>query len=151
MKASSACIGLIERFEGFSEVPYKCPAGIWTIGFGSTRDYGGTPIKSTHHIINRDEATNLMTAALKTYEDAVTRYVTVPITQDQFDALVDFAYNVGAQNLRTSKLLKRLNNGDIIRASLEFGKWVYGGGKKLPGLIARREEERRLFIRGVIT
>jgi GH24 family phage-related lysozyme (muramidase) len=90
----------------------------------------------------------IMRATLTTYEDAVKRYVSVNLTQGQFDALVDFAYNVGDQSLCTSTLLKKLNAGDYSGASAEFGKWVNGGGKKLPGLVRRREAERRLFLGG---
>jgi lysozyme len=145
MKVSKHCIDLIEISEGFSEVPYLCPAGIVTIGFGSTRDYDGKPITNSHAKITKEEAESLMRATLTTYEDAVTRYVTVPINQNQFDALVDFAYNAGAQNLRTSTLLKKLNMGDYAGASGEFKKWVYGGGRLLRGLAIRRLAEQRLF------
>jgi GH24 family phage-related lysozyme (muramidase) len=145
VNASKRCIDLIEFSEGFSEVPYQCPAGVWTIGFGSTRNFDGTAIKSTHPRITRIGATNLMLATLKTYEDAVNRYVTVPINQNQFDALIDFAYNAGAQNLRTSTLLKKLNAGDYLGASEEFKKWIYSGSKMLKGLMTRRRMERDLF------
>jgi GH24 family phage-related lysozyme (muramidase) len=86
-----------------------------------------------------------MQATLGQYEDAVNRYVTASINQNQFDALVDFAYNAGAQNLRTSTLLKRLNQGDYAGAAAQFDVWVNGGGKKLPGLVRRRASERTLF------
>jgi lysozyme len=88
-----------------------------------------------------------MKATLKDYEAAVLRYVTVPLNQNQFDALVDFAYNAGAQNLRISTLLKLLNQSQYDKAAAEFDKWVKGGGKTLPGLIKRRALERQLFQR----
>lgn len=147
MKASERCIGLIEASEGFSAKPYKCPAGVWTIGLGSTRYEDGTPVKPTDPAITLARARQLVAATLAgEYEPAVQRYVTVPLTQGQYDALVDFAYNAGAQNLRTSTLLKKLNAGDYSGASAEFSKWVNGGGKKLPGLVKRREAERQLFL-----
>lgn len=146
MKASSKCIDLIRKFEGFKAEPYLCPAGIPTIGYGSTRDAVGKAITMTHPAITELEAINLVLSTLKTYEDAVKRYVIVDLNQNQFDALVDFAYNAGAQNLRTSTLLKKLNAGDYAGASREFSKWICGGGKKLNGLIKRREAERILFL-----
>lgn len=146
MIASQKCIDIIRHYEGFSSVPYKCPAGIWTLGYGSTRDTDGKPITMSHHPITEFEATNLMLSTLKTYEDAVNRYVTVNINQNQFDALVDFAYNCGAQNLRTSTLLRLVNKRDFMGASEQFTKWIYGGGHILPGLVKRRLSEKALFL-----
>ncbi|MES1989268.1 MAG: lysozyme [Pseudomonadota bacterium] len=145
MKASINCINLIKKFEGFSSVPYRCPADVVTIGYGSTRDTDGKAITMAHKPITEQEAINLMQATLVTYEDAVNRYVSAYINQNQFDALVDFAYNAGAQNLRTSTLLKKLNAKDYDGAANQFGAWVYGGGKKLNGLVKRREAEKELF------
>ena len=145
MKASINCINLIKKFEGFSAKPYLCPAKVVTIGYGSTRDTDGKAITMAHPAITEQQAIALMQSTLVTYEDAVSRYVTAYINQNQFDALVDFAYNAGAQNLRTSTLLKLLNAKDYEGASNEFSKWVYGGGKKLNGLIKRRLAEKELF------
>lgn len=147
MKASTACIALVKLSEGFRPRPYKCPAGIWTIGFGSTRYEDGTPVKQSDPSITEERAGEMLMATLATeYEAAVNRYVTVPLQQYQFDALVDFCYNAGAQNLRTSTLLRCVNEGANELAAEEFGRWVYGGGKRLPGLVARREAERRLWL-----
>ena len=146
MKASSKCIDLIRQFEGFKAEPYLCPAGIPTIGFGSTRDTDGSEITLQHKTISMKEATNLMMATLVNYEEAVTRFVRVPLKQNQFDALVDFAYNCGIENLRSSTLLKKINLKDYEGASKEFGKWVNGGGHILNGLVKRREAERVLFL-----
>lgn len=149
MKASQNCISLIKEFEGFSSLPYRCPAGIWTIGYGSTRYANGTPVSSSDCSITEDEASAIVCNTLKEYEGAVNRYVTITLSQNQFDALVDFSYNAGAQNLRTSTLLKKLNAGDYQGAAEEFGKWVNGGGKRLPGLVKRRAAERELFLKEV--
>jgi lysozyme len=150
MKASDNCLDLIKKSESFRPSPYLCPAGIPTIGYGSTRYADGRAVKLTDPPITEDQADEIMWATLGTYEDAVNRYVTVPIKQNHFDALVDFAYNAGAQNLRTSTLLKKLNQGQYDQAANEFGKWVYGGGKKLGGLITRRGLERDLFMATVV-
>ncbi|MDP3322629.1 MAG: lysozyme [Hydrogenophaga sp.] len=145
MKTSENCINLIKVFEGFSSKPYMCPAGVPTIGYGSTRYADNKPVKLADELITEPEAVAILYKTLTTYEDAVNRYVSRPINQNQFDALVDFAYNVGAQNLRTSRLLKKLNGGDINGASKEFTKWVYAGGNILNGLVKRRLAEQALF------
>ncbi|MEI8033519.1 MAG: lysozyme [Chlorobiaceae bacterium] len=145
MQASGNCLNLIKECEGFRSAPYRCPAGVPTIGYGSTRYADGRPVKLTDPPITEEVAREIMTATLVQYEAAVNRYATVPLNQNQFDALVDFAYNAGAQNLRTSTLLKLLNQSKFEEAAAEFGKWVYGGGKKLGGLVKRREMERHLF------
>jgi lysozyme len=149
MQVSEGCLNLIRKSEGFKASPYRCPAGIPTIGYGSTRYANGTAVKLTDPPITQEQADDIMRATLKEYEAAVTRYVTVPISQNQFDALVDFAYNAGAQNLKNSTLLKLLNKGQFENAASEFEKWVYGGGKKLGGLVTRRGLERELFVQVV--
>ena len=150
MKASQNCIGILKACEGFSAKPYLCPARIPTIGYGSTRYEDGTQVKLTDPPITEQRAGQIVLSTLATeYETAVTRYVTVSLTQGQFDALVDFAYNAGAQNLRTSTLLKKLNAGDYAGAAKEFDKWVNANGKKLPGLVKRRALERALFENGI--
>lgn len=145
MKVSDNCLELIRMSESFKAHPYLCPAKVPTIGYGSTRYADGRAIKLSDPPITEAQANGILFATLGEYEGAVTRYVTVPLNQNQFDALVDFAYNAGAQNLRTSTLLKLLNQGKYDQAADEFGKWVYGGGKKLGGLVKRRGLERELF------
>jgi lysozyme len=147
MQASANCLNLIKASEGFRANPYLCPAGIPTIGWGSTRYGNGTPVKLTDPPIAPIQAEGILKAILVDYESAVNRYVSVPINQNQFDALVDFAYNAGAQNLRTSTLLKLLNKGQYAQAANEFDKWVMGGGKRLGGLVTRRAQEKQLFLR----
>jgi lysozyme len=147
MNASEKCLALIRSSENFAASPYLCPAGIPTIGYGSTRYEDSTPVALTDQPITVARANAILASTLAgEYEKAVTRYVTVPLTQGQFDALVDFAYNAGAQNLRTSTLLKRLNEGDYDRAAAEFGRWIFGNGKILNGLVTRRAAEKLLFL-----
>ena len=145
MKASDQCIALIRHFEGFSAKPYRCPAGIPTIGYGSTRYADGRKVTMQDPPITMEQADEIVAQTLVEYEDAVNRYVTVPIAQHQFDSLVDFAYNCGAQNLRSSTLLKKVNAVDFTGAAGEFHKWVYGGGKPMPGLVKRRASEAALW------
>lgn len=147
MKASAACIDLVKVSEGFRQRPYLCPAGVWTIGYGSTRYEDGTPVTASDPAIDETRAGKIILATLATeYEAAVNRYVSVPLQQHQFDALVDFAYNVGIHALRTSTLLRYVNEGKNELVAEEFGKWVHAGGRRLLGLVARREAERRLWL-----
>lgn len=145
MRASQACIDLIHRFEGFRANPYLCPAGVPTIGYGSTRYADGRPVTLSDSPITQVQADQIMRETLKEYEGAVNRYVQVPTTQGQFDALTDFAYNAGAKNLLASTLLKKLNASDYDGAAAQFMRWIYADGKALPGLLRRREAERKLF------
>ena len=147
MKASNSLIEqIIKPIEGFRARPYLCPAGIPTIGYGSTHYPDGRAVTLSDPPITDEQASAIMLANLPEYEAAVNRYVQVPLTQGQFDALVDFCYNDGPGNLRTSTLLKLVNAKQFNVAAGEFGKWVYGGGIKQPGLVRRRELERELFL-----
>jgi len=147
MKASNSCIELIKQFEGFKSKPYLCPAKVPTIGYGSTYYADGTKVKLTDPAITEEQGKELLFNTLKQYVDAVNKYVNVELTQNQFDALVDFAYNAGTGALQKSTLLKILNENKIDEASLEFGKWVKAGGKVLKGLVNRREKEKALFLK----
>jgi GH24 family phage-related lysozyme (muramidase) len=146
MTPSSACLDLIRRFEGFRSSPYLCPAGVPTIGYGSTRYEDKAQVKLTDAPITQERANEIMLSTLQTeYAPAVKRYVRVPITQNQFDALVDFAYNAGAKNLLKSTLLRKLNERDYDAAAAQFDRWVHADGKVLTGLVRRRAAERVLF------
>ena len=146
MKTSDKGLDLIKASEGFEPKPYLCPAGKWTIGYGSTFYADGTPVRDGDQPVTETQAIELLRNTLGQYEDAVSRAVIVPLTQGQFDALVDFSYNVGCANFRTSTLLRKLNEGNYVAASLQFERWVHGGGKVLPGLVKRRAAERDLFL-----
>jgi len=146
MVTSEKGIKLIERFEGFRDKPYLCSAGVPTIGIGSTRYANGVAVKMTDHSMTLVQAKMLLAQTIKPFEDAVNRYVQVKINQNQFDALVCFAYNLGWQTLRTSTMLKKLNKGDYIGAAHEFERFVYAGGRKLQGLVNRRQAEKLLFL-----
>jgi lysozyme len=139
-------IDLIIKFEGFSSVPYLCPASIPTIGYGSTRYADGTKVKLVDMAIAEDEAIELLKATLANYEKCINKNVKVPLSQNQFDSLVSFVYNVGCGNFEKSTLLKKLNKEDYIGASDEFVKWNKANGVPLRGLTARRLAERDLFL-----
>ena len=145
-KMSVQGITLIKKFEGFRARPYLCPAGIPTIGYGSTFYADGASVKMTDPLISQADAERLLQGTLGQYEDAVNQGITQPMSQGHFDAMVDFAYNCGSGNFRSSTLRKKFNAGDAYGASLEFARWNKGGGQVLPGLVRRREAERRLFV-----
>jgi lysozyme len=147
MRVSKNFIKLVELSEGLELKPYLCPAGVPTIGWGSTRYPDGRRVTLQDKPITRAEADTILIGTIGEYEEAVNRYVKVPINQNQFDALVDFAYNAGAKNLLASTLLKKLNSGDYVGAANEFDKWVFGGGVKLNGLVTRRSNEKALFLK----
>jgi lysozyme len=146
-KISNKGLELIKKYEGFRSKPYLCPAGVCTIGFGSTYYEDGTKVKLTDPPITEDRATKLLVALLVSFEKAVDSYMRDDITQHQFDALVAFAYNVGTNALKNSSLLRKVNanpNNPTIKD--EFLKWVHGGGKVLPGLVKRRQDEATLYF-----
>lgn len=145
MKTSQAGIDLIKQAEGFLSKPYLCPAGIPTIGYGSTRYPDGRAITLQDAPITEPEATQLLADTLGRYEKGVTGLVTVPLNQGQFDALVSFAYNLGLGNLGNSTLLRLLNAGNYVGAADQFQRWNRSGGQVLPGLVARRAAEVKLF------
>lgn len=143
MKTSQRGIDLIRQFEGERLSAYLCPAGIPTIGVGHT---GPDVHMGTRITAAQSEA--LLKQDLAKFETGVEKLVTHPITQDQFDALVSFSFNLGLGALKGSTLLKKLNAGDFQGASNEFSKWVNAGGQRLAGLVRRRAAEQMLF-RGV--
>lgn len=145
MRASADCLAIIKEFEGFRAKPYLCPAKVPTIGYGSTKYPDGKRVTLADAPITEHRAGEIVMATLAEYEGAVNRLVRVPLSQHQFDALVDFAYNCGVGNLEKSTLLKLLNAGDYKGAAAQFGAWVKGGGVVLPGLVRRRAAERKLF------
>lgn len=141
MRTSQTGIDLIKRFEGFSPVAYLCPAGVWTIGYGHTA--------GVHEgdSIDGDTAEDYLREDLTSAEGAVEKYVKVPLKQWQFDALVSFTFNLGAGNLYSSTLLKKVNrNPDDPSIRQEFEKWVYADGRVLQGLVDRRKAEADMYF-----
>ena len=147
MNISKIGIDLIKSFEGCYLKAYKCPAGVWTIGWGTTEPING--VKPHEGMsITQQQADDLLVKNLKSYENSVNKYVTYTnLNQNQFDALVSFTYNCGAGALQKSDLLKKLNKGDIQGAADELLRWNKANGKVLNGLTRRREAERKLFLK----
>jgi lysozyme len=139
-------LNLIKKYEGLRLTSYLCPAGVPTIGYGSTRYPNGKKILLGEKLTNEKEATQLLLATLSPYEDAVNKHLP-NINQCQFDALVCFAYNVGTGALIKSTLLKKAkaNNADPSILD-EFLRWNKAGGKVLAGLTNRRREEANLYF-----
>lgn len=137
-------INLIKQFEDFRAEAYKCPAGVWTIGYGTTR-INGQPVKAGM-TITEDQALQLVQQEVNKLWSQIESILKVKINDNQMNALVDFAYNLGFNALKTSTLMKYVNESQFDKAADEFGRWVYAGGKILLGLVKRREAERQLFL-----
>tara|TARA_B100000579_G_scaffold280709_1_gene232378 strand:- start:157 stop:582 length:426 start_codon:yes stop_codon:yes gene_type:complete len=139
MNTSQNGIDLIKHFEGCELYAYKCPAGVWTIGYGHTKDV------EPGMQITEDDAHNMLVEELNEYETYVNTLVSVPLNQNQFDALVSWVYNLGGGNLKASTLLKVLNSGDYKGVPAQIMRWNKAGGKVLEGLTRRRQAEADLF------
>ena len=139
MNISQEGLSLIKKFEGCELEAYKCAAGVWTIGYGSTK---GVKQGDT---ISQEDADKLLLHEIKEYETYVNDMVNVDLTQNQFDALVSWVFNLGPANLAASTLLKVLNAKDYEGVPAQSKRWNKAGGKVLQGLIRRREAEALLF------
>jgi lysozyme len=142
MKPSANAYNLAKESEGLRLTAYPDPAtggAPWTIGYGSTRG-----VKSGM-AITLAEAQQRLVVDMTEAGNAVTRWVDVPLNQNQFDALCDFVFNLGEGRFRSSTLLNRINAKDFTAAAAEFPKWTKAAGKVMPGLVTRRAKERALF------
>lgn len=141
MRTSQKGIDLIKEFEGYSERVYLCPGGVYTIGYGHTR---GVQIGDT---CTREKAEEYLRDDLKDTEEAIEALVTVPLTQNQFDALVSLVYNIGSGNFYDSTIRRVINanGGDMEEYRRAWMMWVKSKGKRLKGLVRRREAEFKLF------
>jgi lysozyme len=145
MTLSDAGLRLIKEFEGLRTEAYRCPAGVWTIGFGTTR--GVKP----GQVITEDEAEAMLRADVERFAQGVSERIQVPVTQGMYDSLVSFSYNVGLAAFSKSTLLRLLNQSKYDLAASEFSRWTRGGGRILPGLVKRRAAERALFESSDVT
>tara|TARA_B100001093_G_scaffold192641_2_gene185165 strand:- start:1343 stop:1750 length:408 start_codon:yes stop_codon:yes gene_type:complete len=126
-------------FEGCKLEAYKCAAGVWTIGYGSTK---GVKEGDT---ITQEEAEQLLLKDVAVYEKAVTKAVNVLLEQNQYDSIVSWTFNLGGANLNSSTLLKRVNAQDWEDVPHQMRRWNKANGKVLEGLVRRREAEALLF------
>lgn len=141
MNISQKGIDLIKNFEGCRLTAYRCPANILTIGYGHT----GSDVV-TGQKITQEQAEKLLKSDLLVHCNNVSRLVKAPLTQNQFDALVSFEFNVGYGNFASSTMLKLLNQKKYREAAAQFDRWVYANKKVLAGLVRRRAAEKTLFL-----
>jgi lysozyme len=141
-------LALIKRFEGFSPTPYLCPDGWWTIGWGAIHGLDGKPVTAVTPTVTEEEAETLLMRDVTVAERAVLRLITVPLNDGRFDALTSFAFNLGGGALQRSTLRRKVNREEHADVPDEFRKWVWGGGRKLPGLVRRRQVEAGLYATG---
>ena len=146
MIPSNNCYNLIKKYEDFSSKPYKCSAGVPTIGYGSTFYLNGNKVTMKDSPISEEVALSILFSVVEDFSKKVEKLLKVSVNQNQFDALVDFAYNLGIGNLQKSTLLKLINNKDFVGASKQFKLWNKANGKVLNGLTKRRKEEEELFL-----
>ncbi|WP_429971914.1 peptidoglycan amidohydrolase family protein (plasmid) [Fructilactobacillus sp. Tb1] len=148
MKTGTKGIDLIKEFEGLELTAYYDIAGVLTIGYGHTNNTASAATYPVYpgEVITEQEATEILQADLITYEDAVNNAVTRQITQNQFDALVSFTYNLGAGTLDSSDLLVYVNAGDFVDAANEFQYYCHAAGVVVSGLVRRRAAEKALFL-----
>ena len=139
MKISQEGIALIKKFEGCELEAYQDSVGVWTIGYGHTKD-----VKEGDKI-NQDEAENLLAEEMPEYEGYIEDLVKVSLSQCEFDALCSWVYNLGPTNLQESTLLRVLNEGKYNEVPTQIKRWNKAGGQVLEGLVRRREAEALLF------
>ena len=139
MNTSAEGIALIKKFEGCELEAYQCSAGVWTIGYGHTKDV----VEGME--ITQEQAEQMLVDELHEYESYINKYVTVALSQNQFDALVSWVYNLGPANLKSSTMLKVLNDGKYEDVPYQMKRWNKAGGKVLDGLVRRREAEALLY------
>jgi Phage-related lysozyme (muraminidase) len=143
MKVSAAGLDCIKGHEGLRLKAYLDTGGVWTIGYGHT---AGVKEGDT---CTPEQAYAWLDEDADIAERAINQLVKVPLTQNQFDALVSFVYNIGRPEFFTSTLLRKLNAGDYTGAAGQFGRWIYDNGKIINGLVLRRSDERDLFVTGI--
>lgn len=147
MKISAAGLRLIKRHEGFRTDAYPDAGYGWsraTIGYGHT-SAAGPPTVTKGMTITKGQAEQILRTDLDNFSKDMMKYVSVPLTQGQFDALVSFVFNVGIGNFKDSTLRRKLNQGDYEGAAAEFPKWRKSNGKVFTGLVHRRAQEKALF------
>ncbi len=150
MKINQETLDHIKKSEGLRLKAYPDPGTggePWTIGYGHT-SRAGLPAVHPGMVITMQQAEDILRSDVEKFAQGVAAVITVPVSDNQFGAVVSFAFNVGMGNLKSSTLLKKLNAKNYNGAADEFLKWTKAAGKVLPGLVTRRREERALFLKG---
>ena len=146
MKVSKHCLEMLAHHEGVRQKPYKCPAGLWTVGVGHLIGDGKSLPDSWNRKFSLEEVYAILASDVRKFELGVERYINVGLTQNQFDALVSFAFNLGLGTLQRSTLRAKLNRLDYQGAIESLLKYNKAGGKVLKGLDKRRKDEAALFM-----
>lgn len=141
MKTSQQGLELIKHYEGLRLTPYRCPAGLWTIGYGHLIGNGSVLPDSWNRTFSVAEANALLVTDVIRFERGVTRYCPVKLTQGMFDSLVSFSFNLGLGTLQRSSLRQKINRGDFEGAKKVLLKYNKANGKVLKGLDLRRKDE----------
>lgn len=146
MRISNVGLNLIKEFEGLRLKPYKCSAGVPTIGFGSTYYEDGTKVSMSDPAITEERAKELFLHTLKTYMAAVDKVCDADTTQNQYDAMVSLCYNIGTGNFSKSSVAKFHKAKNYGNAANSFGMWRKAGGQVVKGLVRRREAEKNVYL-----
>ena len=157
MKVSQRCKDMIKHHEGVRYKPYRCPARLWTVGVGHVLypEQGALPLDQRdafqlkpedNRTFSKEEVDGILGLDLQRFEAGVARLFPVVLTSGQNDALVSFGFNLGLGGVQRSTLRQKVLRGEIEEAADEFLKFTRGGGKILPGLVKRRNDERALFL-----
>lgn len=146
MRVNEAGLALIRTYEGFRGEAYRCPAGVWTIGYGHTSMAGPPDVKPKMRMTKK-QAEEVMASDVAVFASDIARYIKADLNDNQFAALVSFAYNVGVGAFRSSSVLASVNREDFDSIPRRLNMWVKAGGRVLPGLVKRRASEGMLFMK----
>lgn len=146
MKLSAEGLNLIKRFEGVRNRPYRCSAGLWTVGVGHLIGDGKSLPESWNKTFTKEEIDALLIRDISRFERGVRMYIKVPLRQSEFDALCSFSFNLGLGVLQRSTLRQKINRFDKEGAAKEILKYCRAGGKIVKGLQRRREAEYQMFL-----
>lgn len=146
MNINRATVDLVKEFEGFRAEAYRCPAGVWTIGYGTTASAGVGIVPKAGMKISEKDAEGYLCATLEKFVAQIDGSITAPINENEFGAFVSLAYNIGAGAFKKSLALSAFNAGDKDKAANAILLWNKAKGKVLKGLTRRREAERKLFL-----
>lgn len=145
MRASEKCLKMLAHHEGVRKKPYKCPAGLWTVGVGHLIGDGKSLPDSWNRTFTLEEVYAILAKDVERFERGVSRLITYPLSQNEYDAIISFAFNLGLGCLQRSTLRSALNRGDKVAAIESLLKYNKAGGKVLKGLDNRRKDEAAMF------
>jgi lysozyme len=147
MNISAEGLKLIRHFEGVRNRPYRCAAGLFTVGVGHLIGDGKSLPESWNRTFTEEEINDLLANDIRKFERGIRMYIKVPLRQCEYDALCSFAFNLGLGTLQRSTLRQKINRGDKEGAAKTLLKYCYAGGKVVRGLQIRRQAEYKMFMR----